>query len=234
LLDEWCKKVHKAYLKPGQKVDILIENLIPKLLFGLSLTDPVKAILQEVDSTIRSWVKRWLHLPECTSSHFLYTAKLDGGLSVPKLEAIIPRMVYNNWRKLLNSEEAICKIAHNTDIKLKRQRCDEVFKVLDSDCRDKELKLWHAQKVQGAGATSYMSKGEKTAVANLWMKHRKVLSNREYIEAIRLRTNTFPTKVSANRGKRRITADVRCRHCKAPAETICISYVLAHGHWICA
>ncbi|KAK3592171.1 hypothetical protein CHS0354_000078 [Potamilus streckersoni] len=230
-LEDWCRRVGRAALKPRQKVRILSENLLPKLLFGLTLGSPVKSTLQKVDSVARTWVKKWLHLPECTSNHFMYSATCDGGLNLPKLEVIVPRVVIKNWQKLLDSESKTREIAMVAGIEAKQHKVRHSFNLVNPKWRDNEQVKWSAQRTQGNGVCNYMTTDKQRRVqsTNMWLKNPNILREKEYTDAIRIRTNTFPTRVTANRGIRRHTAKINCRHCKAPGETIC--HVLCACPW---
>ncbi|KAK3581952.1 hypothetical protein CHS0354_007080 [Potamilus streckersoni] len=67
-LEDLCHKIDRAAFKSRQKVRVLSECFIPKLLFGQSLGYPVKSTLKKLHDV----AKAWTHLPECTSNHFIY------------------------------------------------------------------------------------------------------------------------------------------------------------------
>jgi len=71
--------------------------------------------LTEVDLNVKKAVKRWLHLPRCTTDGLLYAGKQDGGLNILKLSVTIPAIQARRIHKLYHSdEETVRWIAQRT------------------------------------------------------------------------------------------------------------------------
>jgi hypothetical protein len=92
-----------AHLKPHQKLTLTTEHLIPHVLHKTVLATPSISTIRAMDQTIRNHAKAVLHLPMSTPNGLLYCSKRDGGLGIPKLEALATRTVLKQGITLLNS-----------------------------------------------------------------------------------------------------------------------------------
>ena len=89
-LDKYIDKIDLCPLEPTQKLEILLQYVMPRLTYPLSVTNLVLKNLNCLEGKIRSTVKRWLHLPSCTTDNFLYTRTSQGGLGIPCLAKLVP------------------------------------------------------------------------------------------------------------------------------------------------
>lgn len=90
LLRNWIKSIGWSSLKPSQKVRMLNAYAIPRMVYQADHGGLGPRILKVLDGMIRSAVKRWLHLPQCTCDGLLYSRCQDGGLGIVKLACQIP------------------------------------------------------------------------------------------------------------------------------------------------
>lgn len=81
-LPTWLKNLQRAPLKPHQKLCILKEHLLPRLVFGLQTSKVNKKILKDADKLIKLWTKRMLHLNLHRPDQCLYAKIRDGGLGI--------------------------------------------------------------------------------------------------------------------------------------------------------
>lgn len=92
LIDKLVKAVSRARglaLKPLQKVNLIVERIIPKFLYGLILSSPKVTRLQMADQQVRAAIKEILHLHPSTTDHVLYARKRDGGMGIPRLAELV-------------------------------------------------------------------------------------------------------------------------------------------------
>ena len=75
------------------------------------------------------------------------------------------------------------------------------------------LREWERLGPQKRGVECYRSNG---IIVNKWFRGRIFLSEREFLCALKLRSNTLPTKETLSRGRRGI--DVLCRRCGRTVE----------------
>ena len=91
-LEAWCNKISTAPLKPTQKVAILSEYAIPRLEYDLLEGGYSRTALGTLDGVVRFFVKKWYHLPDSVTSHFLYTRTRDGGCGIQCLADSTPAL----------------------------------------------------------------------------------------------------------------------------------------------
>ena len=220
-LQKWCENISKAPLKPRQKMTILTKYALPRLTFELSHGGYGRAPLKELDCTVRFWVRRWLHLPDQVSRAFFYTANKDGGLGLVCFADFIPAARMRNIMCVLNSADPVTKgfgaklLTRDLDNLSRRNRwCVPKGKRTHAEWRKSMRKEWAAQTTQGKGVNCY----KNNKLVNNWLCGRSFLSEREFLAALQLRTNTLPTKEALCRGRRSL--DVLCRRCRRATETI--------------
>jgi len=80
---------------------------------------------------------------------------------------------------------------------------------------EEEAKSWSDLRSQGQGVQDYCN----DKIGNYWLQHPSVLKASRYIDALRLRTNTYGTRVVLARANS-VHMDVTCRRCHVQPETI--------------
>lgn len=87
---EWLVKLAKAPLKPQQRLFILKEHLIPKLLHLSVLSRVRVGVLIKTDRLIRGFIRRHLDLPHDAINAFFHAPIIDGGFVISSLRLSIP------------------------------------------------------------------------------------------------------------------------------------------------
>lgn len=219
------KRVRTLYLKPQQKLDLLTTYILPRFTYGLLVSPPCDAVLKLLDSEIRQQVKEILHLVPSTTTGFFYTPKANGGLGLPKFEHIIKLSILKTAIKMRNSiDPAVALISNEAQEKKYKTianslRINWPATVEDIDNAKKRLRRdninqWLNLTSQGHGVKDFM----QDRIGNSWLMNCNILKPSRFIDAIRLRTNTFGTKVALARANKR--TDVQCRRCHAQPETL--------------
>ncbi|KAG8175582.1 hypothetical protein JTE90_018875 [Oedothorax gibbosus] len=126
---KWLVMLAKAPLKLQQRLFLLREHLLPKLLH-LSVLSRIRiGVLNKVDRVVRAFLKKHLDLPHDTINAFFHAAFNDGGLAIPSFRANIPEMRLKrlNNVKLAFSSSAMAgfvnDVLHNPIVKLCPSRC---------------------------------------------------------------------------------------------------------------
>uniref|UniRef100_A0A3B4AWH2 Reverse transcriptase domain-containing protein n=1 Tax=Periophthalmus magnuspinnatus TaxID=409849 RepID=A0A3B4AWH2_9GOBI len=207
LLSELLDKASKALLKPSQKVHLVITYILPRLQYFCDYANASNACLREMDSQIKGMIKKWLHLDHSTSDGILYSASVDGGLSIPRFEKLIPASRLKRFIKMINSGDPVTNevarlIALEKHVaKLFREvtgleapaNLDEVDMnlIATKAIKSRAFSRWTNQKSHGKGVLAF--KGDK--ISNAWLRDpiKAGLSESEFISALQLRTNTFLT-----------------------------------------
>ncbi|MDD9338886.1 MAG: hypothetical protein PV362_04355, partial [Providencia heimbachae] len=219
--------IKRLKLKPTQKLELLRKFIIPHFLYKLSVNPPPQEGLRNVDKHIRSFIKDTFHLPACTSSSFIYAPNKDGGLGVPRVENLIKYTYLRSALKCRDSDDPVLRklwtengIEERVNTLARKANISEFPLTIEIIERAKrrakrtEWRKWLSCSSQGQGASSF--KNDK--VGNSWMKRLDLLRNSRFIDALRLRTNTFGCKAALARAG--LTTDMLCRRCHAANETL--------------
>lgn len=94
-LDEKLHKVHRAPLKPQQKLEVVRDFLLPGTYHELVLGQVRKPELSRWDVKVRSFIRGWLRLPHDIANAYLHAPIKCGGLALPELARLVPA-----WRRL--------------------------------------------------------------------------------------------------------------------------------------
>lgn len=225
-LRRWLEAIDRASLKPRQKVTMLEQFACPRLKFHLATSLPPKYLLQELDTLIRSFVKVWLKLPTCTNSHLFYTGARDGGLGLTKLEAEIPIMVISRLKTLMSSKDKVMStLAREREIGNRLNTIADKYglqhimpkgpegRLVKRNWRKTELNEWCQLPSQGKGVKYLASE----PASNKWLRGPSFLKEGEYIDALKLRANVYPTREASHRAN---GTNPMCRRCGNSVETV--------------
>lgn len=220
------RNVKRLYLKPYQKIGLIQTFILPHFIYNLTINSPSKGTLKMLDSEIRQHIKDILHLPLSTSSGFFYTPKKDGGLGFVKFQNLVPLAAIKNSIKMQQSKDPVMRNISQSDSM--RERVDlycldlrinmpESIKDVDKVkilLKNRETSNWEDLQLQGQGVKEY--RGDK--IGNRWLMEPTLLKGSRFIDAIRLRTNTFGTRIVLSKTKPNATTI--CRKCSLQAETL--------------
>uniref|UniRef100_A0A3B1JJF5 ribonuclease H n=1 Tax=Astyanax mexicanus TaxID=7994 RepID=A0A3B1JJF5_ASTMX len=238
-LGEWVTRIGGAPLKPYQKVGLLNDFAIPRLIYLADHCDLKGVTLATLDGTIRRAVKGWLHLPLSTCGGLLYSRVQDGGLGILKLEALVPSIQARRLYRLLGSEDEIMNqimtvmdgrsefarmwcIAGGDPGAIppvcavqERETATQRKGPVPCDWRQEEKRAWCNLPVQGRWVEVF----DKDRISSAWMRNpeRAGFKQRHYIAALQLRANVYPTREALARGRTKVWA--KCRRCAAPLES---------------
>lgn len=223
------ERVKKLKLKPYQKVELLSRYVLPHFLHGLLVGMPARTTLQQVDQKIRVVLRRCLHLPETSANEVLYARKRDGGLGFPRLEHLVPAAILKSGIRLRMSTDKVIRALYKcqgVDVRLQAMSKAlaltkwplELFDIRKAKValKNKEHSNWGKHPVHGMGVTYF----KNDPIGNRWLRNPTLLSNRNFCEALKLRTNTVGTRACLARGVGRAIVDVTCRRCHGGPETL--------------
>lgn len=219
-LQAWCKKLTQAPLKPRQRMHILETICIPRLV-DRCVTEGVaaKGTLQAIDKVSRLWTKRWLHLADDTAGPFIHLKKSEGGLGVGRLERIVPCQLAQRLQACLKSKDSVISSIARTggfeersaELLLKAGLATPYTK---TSLLRKEKEELTSLRTQGKGAKCFFDNN----VGNAWLKGPSILDEHEFLAALKLRSNTVPTREYGARGRPGTIVD--CRRCGRSVETL--------------
>ena len=160
-----------------------------------------------------------------TATGFFYTPKECGGLGVPRFEHIIKLGTLKSAIKIANSIDpaVACLIDDAANKKLKQPANSlrinwpvflEDIEKARKRLRKEHISQWADLKSQGQGVPDFI----KNKTGNLWLEDHSLLKPSRFIDALRLRTNTFGTRSVLARADKNM--DIPCRRCRAQPETL--------------
>jgi len=191
--------LRKSALKPQQKLFFLVRYLLPSYYHQLTFAKIYANMLNKLDTLVRSFVRIILHLPKDTPKAMFHTSTLDGGLGIPSLRWTIPVLTFK-------------RTGHSfTNLRTTHQN-----KILNSTNQVKSMwkNLLYAT-CDGAGLRG----SSEVPISNSWiLDGTNLMTGRNYIAAIQVRTNTLFSK--ARRARGRSGADGRCSRGCAQPETL--------------
>lgn len=223
VLQQWCQRIDKAPLKPRQKVALYRTYVCPRIVSKLEVEPrTVKGNLRELDVAGRYWVRKWLNLPKGSTNHVLYAPFADGGLGLTRFETgVLVRKVNRLKACLASSDRCIRSIATDSgfeqdirdlmvklDTKVEFEGNLKAIKRLGKKVRRKESIKWGEQGTQGLGAECFRN----NRLANTWLAQESFLKESEFLTALKLRTNTYPTRECMRRTNNNNQGeDINCR-----------------------
>ncbi|XP_076397961.1 uncharacterized protein LOC143266308 [Megachile rotundata] len=190
----------------------------------LVIIHPPTKTLKNIVNALRQVIKKILHLHPSTTDGIIYNSKCHGGLGVQKIENIVKLAVLRNILKMKESKDiSVREVAANMDgTGLKYARSINLtwpttMKEID-DARIKlkkaETDRWQQLISQGQGVADY--RGDK--IGNSWLYNPNLLKPSRYLDALKLRSNTFGTRVVLRRADKQ--QSLNCRRCNMQYETL--------------
>jgi hypothetical protein len=219
------RRVRKLSLKPCQKIELIVKYVFPRYIYHLLISPPSDTVLKLLDSEVRQEIKAILHLVPSTATGFFYAPKNRGGLGIPRFEHIIKLGILKSAIKMNESIDPAVSGLINIDTQNKLKRIANSLRInwpasLDDiekarkNLKGSHIQLWGDLRSQGQGVPDF----SKNKTGNVWLKEYNLLRPSRFIDALRLRTNTFGTRTVLARVEKNL--DVLCRRCRAQPETL--------------
>lgn len=181
-----CAAVRGAPLKPHQKLVMIKEHVLPRLIFKLQYPGITKHTLKRADHIIRTATKRVLHLPRTTADAVLYAPERNGGLGLFCLTSRIPSVLLERLVQLGDGDDFDRAVGEACRPLMERlQKMGGVGKETNGQMWSAEL----ADSYSGTGITHEMGQAETSWIKkppNNW-------NGGTYIKAIQMRYNLLPT-----------------------------------------
>ncbi|KFD59440.1 hypothetical protein M514_28381 [Trichuris suis] len=233
-------RVRRAPLKPQQKIELIRNHLLPRLLYSLTVGNPLANTGRTIDKKIRQCVKEILHLPASTMcDDFFYVPRSRGGLGFLNLQEATDLSVLRLMVKMRTNDDDVARTSaeqwfnQRRFAKLAARRrlptanLGALHKVKEEIAKKHQERFQRSY--QGSGHAEFHDKR-----SNAWMGGEQ-MTGRGYINAIKVRASLVPTRVQTLRG-RADPGDHRtlCRRCgdvsRAPESLAHISQTCAFCH----
>lgn len=211
--------IRKSPLKPQQKLAILKQFLVPKLLHSMVLSASKRKDMVAADLKIRRAVRDWLHLPMDTPIPYFYASIKDGGLGLMELRASIPVMKRSRLEELRRSshpyKERFIDSARWVKFLMRSQLVIRNGVTLDTKAKvvESHKRSLYAT-VDGAG----LEFSSEVPVANVWRDEgTSLMTGGAFVAAVKIHGNLVATRHRATRGKSRAGGDRYCdAGCRKP------------------
>ncbi|KMQ93075.1 r2 protein [Lasius niger] len=218
-------RVKALLIKPMQKLTLLRTYVLPRFTYALMMCPPPKETLRNINSTIRSGVTRILHLHETINSAFLYTPREQGGLDLLETYPMVYLAALRNATKAAQSDDTIVRStmlnerSHKTygtyaaALRLSWPATSEQIKEGKRQIKQGYKKKWSQLIAQRQGMDDFAQ-----PLSNAWLSRSDLLRSSRLIDAIKLRTNTYPTRMTLKRAHENV--NLICRACGEAGETL--------------
>lgn len=190
-LDTQLTRIMRAPLKPQQKMTILAEHLVPRYIHSLQSPSINIRVLKQADRQIRRAVKKILRLPVHIIDESLYTPVRLGGLGIFSLTRKIPIIMMDR----------IVRVKRRCNLFSSAIGEDDAFTMRLQRMIKPHLKNKNAVDQNNADKleSSFYGGGTKQAANNSASNFYiysppPAWSGEDYLSAIKLRTNTLPTR----------------------------------------
>uniref|UniRef100_A0A6M2DU98 Putative reverse transcriptase n=1 Tax=Xenopsylla cheopis TaxID=163159 RepID=A0A6M2DU98_XENCH len=220
-LTKLLNTVTRAPLKPQQRLFVLRTALLPRLMHEISLGSTKLSQLNTCDKLIRERVRGWLTLPKDTPNAYFHANMKDGGLSISSLRWVAPlrrkNRLSNLPMELRDSPFCQGEIAKT----MKRLKENGVEYLSGKAIDERWAKLLY-KAVDGAA----LVKSRMVHQQHRWITDgTRLLSGRDYINAVKLRINALPTKSRTSRGR------IEDRQCRAGCRAVeSLDHILQSCH----
>ena len=200
-LSDFLNAISTSPLKPQQRMWILNNSVIPKLLHPLSVTPVSVGVLRSLDLLVRKALRKWLHLPTNVPTSALHASLRDGGLGVLCFETKIPRLQKARILDLAAMDDPVLERVFRSEFVAtwlnnvdtmggnvtKREEARRFADSLYQSCDGKGLKG---------------CRNEESCASSAWINDgSRLMKSSRYVEGIKIRLNCVATEERSMRGR---------------------------------
>lgn len=188
-LPGWLHNTHKAALKPDQKLSIVRDHIVPRLLYATQVPTITAKVLKDADRLIRLWLKRMLHLNIHTPDAAIHARLRDGGLGIIELRSTIPTTLL---RRLIKIRENANDTTGQRLTYL--EPVEKLMTKLSNLAEDVDPNNHWRQKISSGPFTSGLEDASYSSASRSWITNKpRGWSGRDFVRAIQTRTANLPT-----------------------------------------
>lgn len=234
ILEDGLREIRRAPLKPQQRLFILCNHLIPKLIHRLVLGKVYRTQLERMDTAVRVAAKSWLRIPSDCPDALLYARTQDGGLGIPVLSNLTVLLRQRRMDKLLAVEDPLVRSAVVSGSFFMDQRYwSRPASVRGVQCRTKDEchTCWRESLGRSADGKGIYSQARAVPKLHTWLSRGgRFLSGSDFIRAVGVRCATLNTPLRGSRG--RPANSGLCTMCAVPASLGHISQTCPKTHGV--
>jgi hypothetical protein len=204
-LAAWLQNIKKAPLKPDQKLTLLKQFVIPRLLYGFQNPNVITRTLRDGDRLICKAVKGLYHLNAHTAHALIHACVRNGGLGVLELRRAIPRIFLGRLSTLV--EKVGDRVLSSV---LQGDRVRSLMNRLSGMAGDVAESAHWREKIASGVLSKGVEQASEDSSSRLWISDKPARwSGRDHVRPVQLRTANLPTKAipSVPVGQRRYRHD---------------------------
>ena len=212
---DWFNNVNTAPLKPEQKIIAIKTCIVPRMIFQLRVADAGIAKLRKINTMVKIWFKKVLHLPEWTPDCWIH---LKAGGELTNIIESILKMRKKASEKMVNSED---KVAHEVAVDLDVINCDSLNRIeLNMSTKEiaREVKRRRIERLEKLTNGKALKTMAETHTKRDWMWYGTSMKSTNRIVCWKILSGTLSTKINKTRGRVN-RVEKMCRHCGCSAET---------------
>lgn len=222
------ERLSSAPLKPQQRLVLLKHYLLPRFYHKGTFAHLTSKALRRLDTRLRTEIRKWLRLPHDTPVGYFHAPVEEGGLGIPALRHMLPRLKMNRIAMLRMSDVPACGDAVKCPAIIHEERkATSLLTVNGAVLRTAKDVTSHWAAVLHSSVDGGHLKGcAAVPQAHAWVSDgTRLLSGRDFVDCAKLRIGAIPTLARSSRGQEK---DVSCRAgCRKP-ETL--SHVVQQCH----
>ncbi len=198
------QEITSAPLKPYQRVEIVRDFMVPKLLHELVLGCAHRNTISHIERMIRRSIRAWLRLPNDTSLGFLHAPRKSGGLGIPSLVTTLPLLQKKRFEKLLSSHNAIERtLTELPSFKTTLRRINLSCKVgKETVCSLQEAKVEWTRALRTSADGRIMITDDNDPASYYWISKPHTVFPRLHLRGIQLRGAQCTQKLEPPGGER--------------------------------
>ncbi|KAF2893480.1 hypothetical protein ILUMI_12698 [Ignelater luminosus] len=186
--------IHQSPLKPHQKLVVIRQYLMPRLIPHFQILNIDRKLLIYADKLIRQAVKRIAHCPVTIPNAFIHAPLREGGLGICSLLDSVPAILLQRLNNLaaIRNHSAIESTFGSRWGQALLERVERLF--LRNGHTTKEVRAYWARNLQNSTSGNGLKQGSDFQYSSLWISDPpKYWSGRDYVKALQLRANVLPT-----------------------------------------
>lgn len=214
------ERLSAAPLKPQQRLVLLKHYLLPRFYHRGTFAHVTAKLLRRLDTCVRLRIRRWLRLPHDTPVGYFHAPVESGGLGIPALRHMLPRLKLQRMAMLRMSDVPACGDAVKCPALILEERKATTLLTVNG------VVLRTAKDVQGHWAEllhnsvdgEHLRTCKEVPESQQWVSDgTRLLSGRDFVDCAKLRINAIPTLARTSRGRNQ---DISCRAGCRQTETL--------------
>ena len=205
---EWVRNLQRYRLKPEQRLQIVKEIILGKLVFTLRVGGVNRKILESIDRLLRNVVKEALHIPPGTPNAYFHLGLKQGGAGLQQLRETMPLARLKALEKLRDSDDTLLREVYKLSVK----EVENLTQMCATDGKAKDERFLGTEWGKDAEAVVKSQASYGSLLGS-------TLKGHELVRTCQLLSGNLPTRMAEHRGHTEDFLNVACRRCGMFKET---------------